>query len=292
MKELKGIVAAILTPFDDNDRVDLDYVKKHVRFLEERGVQGIVPSGTNGECSSMTIEERKPLIETAVANKGGMFAIGGVGTTDINGTVELAKFSESVGADGIMVMPPYYLRFAPTAGIIEYFKRVFDAISLPVFLYNIPGCTGIAITDEMLQALSHYPHLAGVKDSSGSMPSTMHYVRTYPNLRIFVGDDNHCLSAMTLGAVGHITGMANAMPEITTALYRAFVAGEDASPHQRQLAVSRGIFTGFNDFGVNKYLLSLQGFPLRHSRLPLLDLNDEQKAALEKLMRKYGVWPF
>lgn len=291
MPELKGIVAAILTPFDDDDRVDLDYVRKHVRWLDEHGVQGIVPSGTNGECSSMTIEERKPLIEAAVSAKGGMFAIGGVGTTDINGTVELARFSESVGADGIMVMPPYYLRFAPAVGIIEYFKRVFDSISLPVFLYNIPGCTGIPITDEILRALSHYPHLAGVKDSSGSMPSTMHFVRTYPNLRIFVGDDNHCLPAMTLGAVGHITGMANAMPDITTALYRAFAAGEDAGSHQLKLSVLRGIFTGFPEFGVNKYLLSLQGFPLRRSRLPLLDMNDEQKMALEKLMRKHGVCP-
>ena len=290
MPEIKGVVAAILTPFDDNDKIDLDFVKKHVRWLEERGAQGIVPSGTNGECSSMTVEERKPLIETAVANKGRMFAIAGVGTTNLAETLGLARFAESVGSDAIMVMPPYYLRFAPEQGHVEYFKRVMDAISLPVFLYNIPGCTGIRITEGMIDALSGYPHLAGVKDSSGNLPNTLGYIKSYPNLKIFVGDDHHSLAALTAGAAGHITGMPNAFPEFTTALYSAFAAGEDASVHQVRLGLARDCTSPFPEFGVNKYVLSLRGFPLRRSRLPLLDMTNEQKAAFEKLIRAHGLW--
>ena len=291
MTDSKGIVAAILTPFDDNDNIDLAFMKDHIRFVEEGGVQGFVVSGSNGEASSMRLEERKRVIEHCAKNKGGLFMVAGTGTCSLPETLELTNFAESVGTDSAMVLPPFFFSKAPERGLIEYYKRVFDAVSVPIYLYNIPKCSGIRITDEIVRALEHYPHMAGVKDSSGDLPSTLHYLETFPKLKIFVGDDHYVLAALTAGGAGHVTGMPNAFPELTTALYRAFVAGEDMTEHQLRLSMARDIISGFPEFGVYKYMLSLRGFPLRRTRLPLLDMTNEQKADFEKLMRAHDLWP-
>ncbi len=213
MTDFKGVVAAIFTPFDDDDRVDLAYMRDHIRFIEEHGAHGIVASGTNGEFWAMSTEERKAVFETCAAARGGLFMVAGTGAGSLTETIELTQFAESAGADAVMVVPPYFFHMATEEGLIDYYKRVFDSVSLPIFLYNIPQCSGIRITDSIIQALEHYPHLAGVKDSSGQLPSTLHYIEAFPKLRVFVGDDHQVLSALTAGAVGHITGHARRLPE-------------------------------------------------------------------------------
>jgi len=290
MTDFKGIVAAILTPFDDDDRVDLEYMKRLVRFVEDGGCQGFVPSGTNGEFPSMTLDERKAVIETCAASKGGLFMVAGTGCSNLKETIVLTRFAESVGSDAAMVIPPYFFFYAPEEGLIDYYRRVFDAVSLPIFLYNIPQCSKITITDGLIRALESYPHLAGVKDSSGQLASVLHYIETFPKLKVFVGDDHHALSALTAGGAGHITGLPNAFPRLTSDLYKAFVAGENAAPHQARLSMARHIYSAFPEFALNKYVLSLRGFPLRHCRLPLTDLTDDEKARFEHLMRANGLW--
>jgi 4-hydroxy-tetrahydrodipicolinate synthase len=292
MAELKGIVAAILTPFDENDNIDFGYMKEHIRFLEAGGVQGFVPSGSNGEASSMRLEERKQIIELCAKNKGKLFMVAGTGTTSLSETIELSKFAESAGTDALMVLPPFFFTGAPIQGLIDYYKRVFDAVTVPIFLYNIPQCTGIAISDELVHALEHYPHLAGIKDSSCDLDSTLHYIKAFPNLKIFVGNDHDVLKVLKAGGVGHISGLPNAMPEFTTQLWNAWAAGEDAAPYQARQSAVRNIMHNFPDFSLNKYVLSLRGFPLRYCRLPLLDVTEEEKTRFVQLMKEAGlsVW--
>ena len=290
MTDFKGIVAAMLTPFDDDDRVDLVYMKNHMRFIEEHGAQGVVASGTNGEFWAMTTDERKAVFETCAAAKGGLFMVAGTGASSLAETIELTRFAESVGADAVMVVPPYFFPNVSEEGLIDYYKRVFDSVSLPIFLYNIPQCSGIKITDNLIRALEHYPHLTGVKDSSGQLPSTLHYIEAFPKLKVFVGDDHQVLSALTAGAAGHISGMPNAFPTLTTDVYKAFAAGQDAAEQQIRLSMARRIYSCFPEFAVNKYVMSRRGFPFRHCRLPLEDLTDEQKRQFEQLMRAAGLW--
>lgn len=290
MTEFKGIVAAILTPFDDDDRIDFEYVKRLLRFIEDGGCQGFVVSGTNGEFPSMTLDERKALIEVCASSRGNLFMVAGTGCSDLKGTIELTRFAESVGSDAAMVVPPFFYFYAPEAGILDYYKRVFDAVSIPIFLYNIPQCSGIAITDTILEGLCEYPHLVGVKDSSGNLANTIHYIEAFPNLKVFVGDDHHCLSALTAGAAGHVSGMPNAFPRLVTDVYRAFQEGQDAAYYQVRLSMARDIYSAFPEFAVNKFVLSRRGFPLRHCRPPLTDLSQEEMVKLERLMRSAGLW--
>ncbi len=290
MDRFKGIFCATLTPFDDNDNIDLAFVTDHIKFLEEGGVQGIVVSGTNGEAASMRLDERKRLIEHCAKNKRSLPMVAGTGTCCLPETIELTKFAESVGADAAMVLPPFFFPNAPTEGLIEPYNRVFDSVSFPIFLYNIPGPAGFPISDEIVHALEHYPHLAGIKDSSGNLESTLHFVKTFPKLRIFVGSDLHVLAVLKAGGVGHITGLPNAFPSLTTALYRAFAEGEDATEQQARVAACREALRGFMEFGIYKYVLSRKGFSFRHCRLPLLDTSDEELAKFEKLMRAEDLW--
>jgi 4-hydroxy-tetrahydrodipicolinate synthase len=290
MIDFKGVVVAILTPFDDADTVDIEYVKRLLRFVEEGGCQGFVASGTNGEFPSMTLDERRLLIETCAANKGSMFMVAGTGCSNLRDTIELTKFAQSVGSDAALIVPPYFYFYATESGLEEYYKRIFDSVSLPIFLYNIPQCSGIRISDALLHALANYPHLAGVKDSSGDLSSTLHYIRTFPNLRVFVGSDHHCLPALVAGGAGHVSGMPNAFPRLVTNVYRAFQDGHDASFHQARLSMARHIYSAFPEFAVNKYVLSRRGFPFRHCRPPLADLTEQQKLEFERLMVAAGLW--
>jgi 4-hydroxy-tetrahydrodipicolinate synthase len=290
MAEFRGIVAAILTPFDENDQIDFDFMKRHIRFLEDGGVQGFVPSGTNGEAPSMRLEERKQVIDLCAKNKGKLFMVAGTGATGLSETIELSRFAESAGTDALMVLPPFFFKGAPLQGLIDYFKRVFDSVSVPIFLYNIPQCTGVAISDELVRALEHYPHLAGIKDSSCDRQTTMHYIKTFPNLKVFVGNDHDVLAVLKAGGVGHISGLPNAMPEFTTALWDAWVAGQDATPYQERQSAVRSIMHNFPDFSLNKYVLSLRGFPMTYCRLPLLDVTEDEKTRFVQLMKDAGLW--
>ncbi len=290
MTRFKGIVVAILTPFDDEDQIDLEYVKRLLRFVEEGGCNGFVVSGTNGEFPSMTIDERKALFETSASYKGKMFMVAGTGCSNLRETIELTRFAEVVGADAAMVVPPYFYSYATDNGLTEYYKRVFEAVSIPIFLYNIPQCSGVRISDAVIEGLACYPHLAGIKDSSGSLNSTLHYIKTFPQLRVFVGDDHHCLAVLAAGGAGHVTGMPNAFPRLVTELYTTFLEGRDASQYQMRLSMARHIYSAFPEFAVNKYVLSRRGFPMRHCRLPLVDLTEGQKLEFERLMRAAGLW--
>jgi 4-hydroxy-tetrahydrodipicolinate synthase len=290
MAEFKGTVAAILTPFDENDKIDQGYMKDHIQFIEAGGCQGIVPSGTNGEFCSMTVDERKIIIELTAKNKGKMFMVAGCGTSNLSETLELCQFAEAVGTDAMMVLPPYFFSNAPTEGTIEYYKKVFDAVSVPIFLYNIPQHTGVWITDEIIRGLEHYPHLAGVKDSSGNLDNTLRYIANFPNLNIFVGNDYQVLTVLKAGGVGLISGMPNAFPEYVAPIYQAFAAGKDASEFQARLDAARNVYINFPEFPANKYALTFRGYPQRYSRLPLLDLNEKQKADFVRMMKEAGLW--
>ena len=291
MLEMKGVYTATITPFDELGEINLSYVTRHLEFQEHHGVNGVIPCGTNGEGPSLSLAERKHLIEHVVWRKGNMHVIAAAGCVSLAETIELTKFAESAGADAALLLPPFYFPNPAPEGLVSYFRWVLDSVSLPILLYNIPSFTGVEISDELLAGLQDYPHLYGVKDTSGSLDRLERYIRSFPRLKILCGSDDLAEAALKLGAAGSISGSSNVLPELMVEIHRKFFAGEDVSPACRsrlQTAISvqekvaryKEIFKRYPFAGGNKYALSLRGFPPSLVRPPLVDLTEDQQSSL------------
>lgn len=285
MKKFHGVFTATVTPIDSNGKVDLDYVRKHLRFQEEAGIDGIVPSGTNGEGPLLSLDERKKLIEISIENKGKMAVIAGTGCMNLPETIELTQFAEKAGADAVLVLPSFYYR-ADHAGILEFYSRLLDKVSIPVMLYNIPQLTGVEITHRLLSDLSDRPNMIGLKDSCGDFEKTKAFIKNFPNLIVHNGDDKSILDAFKAGAQGTVSGMSNVFPEIVVKIYRSFIAGEDSSTHNEFALKISAALNEYQPFTANKPALEFLGFPASYMRPPLVDMTNEQKNALQAELRK------
>ncbi len=288
MFDPRGVFSAIITPFNKGGELDLDYVTGHLRFQERAGIHGVVPSGSNGEGPSLSLDERKRLVEHVVTNKGKLRVIAGAGCASLPETIELTQFAASAGADAVLLLPPFYFKDVTPPGLAEYFRQVLDSASIPMLLYNIPALAGLPISDELLGALAGHPNLYGVKDSSGDPDRPDQYIKRFPKLRIFVGTDDLAETALQAGATGLISGLGNVYPELMVEIYTRFQRGEDVSGVQRKISRYKQVFKRYPFRGGSKYALTLRGFPMSFVRPPLVDLTEEQQAALQNELKAEG----
>jgi len=279
MAEIRDAITATLTPFGDDGAVDYGYIWRHLRFQEDNGIAGVAPCGTNGEGQSLALEERKEIIRFVIENKGGLFVMPGTGCVNLPETIELTRFAERLGADAVLVLPPYFMK-PSQAGLRDYFRRLFDAVRIPILLYHIPSLTGVEITHELLRDLSDYPNLLGVKDTSGDLGHIKGYVEAFPNLKIFSGADELIVDALNVGVAGIISGTSNVFPELIARIYRESRAGRDVSGLMEKLTSIISTLTKYPVFACNKAALSHLGFPLAHVRPPLIDLAPDQLRTL------------
>ena len=291
LRDLHGSFTATLTPFRRDGSIDFAYIPRHLRFMEENGMDGVVPSGTNGEAASLSLDERKRVIEETIANKGNLLVIAGTGCTNLPEAVELSRFAESAGADAILVMPPFFFHGATVEGLANYYRGLLDQISIRVLLYNIPQFSGIEITHELIHGLEGYPHLAGVKDSAGDAEATRRFINAFPNLRIFNGSDLNIESATRAGVAGSITGLGNAFPKLVVGAYNESKASGSGSPSQERLRLLVDIYDRYPLLATNKPALSFQGFPKVHVRPPLVDLKPEQEDEFRRELESAGFLP-
>lgn len=286
----RGIVPALLTPFTDGGAaVALDRIPPHLRYLEQRGADGVLALGTNGEFPSLALDERKAVCDTVLEHKGGLYVLVGANFTALPDTLEFAVYAAEAGADGLLVLPPFY--FAPLRfdGLLAYYRAVFEAVGCPIFLYNFPALSKVAIGDDLLLALSDYPHLAGVKDTSMDPAQTAHYARTFPGLRIYGGSDVDLAVNLQAGACGGISACANVVPDWMQAVVRAVAAGEDPAPAQAKVTAFWELSQSAPPRAALKYLLKLRGGPHSAVRPPLSSLSEADRAALERGARELGL---
>jgi len=281
MLDISGLIVATPTPFNDDGKIDFDYVVRHLDFLRERGVDGVVPSGTNGEGASMSLNERKDLASIVAKNKGNLKVVAGTGCASLPDTIELTKAAQQAGADAALVVPPFFFKTNYPDGLYNYYVAVLSATDLPIFLYNIPQFSAVEITDELVGRLSEFPNLAGVKDSAGNPDRTRRYIDRFSNLAIFYGADRVIEAMAGSGARGNVSGLANAFPELISSAMN-FREKRQGSAMQAKVNALADIFDKYPLFAANKYALELRGFPSVHVRPPLLDLTNEQKMQLEK----------
>jgi 4-hydroxy-tetrahydrodipicolinate synthase len=277
---------ASVTPCDKNRKFDAGAYKDILAWFKHNGADGIVALGTTGEFPDFTVAERKQIAEVALANKLGMNIIVGPGTSNFPDTLELAQHAEAHGADGLLVVPPFYYKDPPTAGLIRYYSMLFDQVHSPINLYHIPGTSGVRISHELLRALEHYPNLAGIKDSNGPADEYAAFVKAFPDLNMRTGTENNIPYALEHG-MGAICADGNVFTDALAQVFTAFHAGKDYhAPYRKYVAMQKlmeDLHTGIDDYGPMQFALSVEmGGPQTYQRLPGVDVSDAQKAAIKE----------
>ncbi|MEO6827604.1 MAG: 4-hydroxy-tetrahydrodipicolinate synthase [Microbacteriaceae bacterium] len=278
------VLVALVTPFAPDGEVDWPGVEKHIDDVINAGADGILVSGTTGETSTLTDAEKIKLVEVGKSVSAGRASIiTGGGSNETAHAMQLAKQSEKAGADGNLVVTPYYNK--PTqAGVLTHFRMIADATDLPVMMYDIPGRTGIPIMYETILRLAKHPNILAVKDAKGNF-SEVSRVLNQTDLLYFSGDDSNVLPHLAIGATGLVGVTAN----ITAAPYRQIVdavnAGDLATAtaaHQKLEPLVRAIMTHIPGTVSAKYILhGLGRIGSPRVRLPLVGPEEWEAAQIE-----------
>ncbi len=265
------MLTAMVTPFDEQGGLDLPTARKLAAHLvDDLGNDGLVISGTTGESPTTSDEEKRELLSAVVAEVGDRATIvAGVGTNDTAHSVELARQAEQLGADGLLVVTPYY-SLPPQQGIIDHFVAVADATQLPVALYDIPHRAGRAIETASLLTLARHPRIRAVKDAKKDLDASSQ-VMAATDLDFYSGDDAITLPLLAIGGVGVVGTSTHFTGRPMKRMIEAFLAGDVAGAlrlHRALLPVFTGVFATQGCLMV-KAGLAHQGLPVGHCRAPL-----------------------
>ncbi|MGV9759759.1 4-hydroxy-tetrahydrodipicolinate synthase [Streptomyces tricolor] len=284
-------LCAMITPFTASGALDLDGAQRLAAHLVAEGCDGLVLNGTTGESPTTTDEEKARLI-TAVREAVGDRAslVAGVGTSDTRHTVELALAAGKAGADGVLVVTPYYSR-PPQEAVAAHFLEVADASELPVMLYDIPGRTGTRIEPDTMIRLAGHPRIVAVKDCSYDFLGTLKVLER-TELAYYAGCDEHVLALYAVGAAGCVSTVANAAPAHIAAVLAAYAAGDTPRAAGLQLAVTplteAMMGAGLPGTVTAKALLARFGLPAGPVRAPLLPAGPE---TADGLLARYEALP-
>jgi len=284
------LITAMVTPFKADGAIDWDGVEKLAQHLVDTGHDGIAVNGTTGEAPTTKSSEKLEIIKVVKAVVGSKITIlSGAGDNETSYTVEQAKRSQDAGADGLLVVTPYYNK-PPQAGIEAHFRAVADATDLPMMIYDIPGRTGVPIEPDTIVRLAEHPKIVALKDAKGDVASTSWVIKRC-GIPVYSGDDILNLPLLSVGAVGFVSVCGHTVGKDLRELLDAWFAGNSARAleiHQKLLPVYTGTFRTQGAI-LTKAALTLMGLPGGHTRLPLVDATDAQIAQLREDLRAGGV---
>jgi 4-hydroxy-tetrahydrodipicolinate synthase len=284
-----GSMVALVTPFK-NGAVDWQSLEALVEFHLQNGTHGIVPCGTTGESATLSHQEHDEVIRAVIKGVNRrMPVIAGTGSNSTDEAVRLTREAEKSGADGALMISPYYNR--PTQeGIYQHYKKVASAVGIPIIVYNIPGRTGSKIEPETLARMAEIENIAGVKEATGSVDQAIDVIRLCgERLAVYSGEDSLIYSLMTLGGKGVISTVANVVPRECAQLTEACLNGnwERGREIQFQLIpLIRSLFIETNPIPV-KTALSLMGKCSGELRLPLTPMAEGNLRKLGQAMRDF-----
>ncbi len=287
----EGCGTAIVTPFT-SEKVNFEEFKKLLENQVENKIDAIIVCGTTGESSTMTKEERKETIKFAVdtVNKRTK-VIAGTGSNNTADAVEMSKYAESVGADGILIVTPYYNK-TTQKGLIAHYKEIANAVKIPIILYNVPSRTGVNILPETCLELSRIENIVAIKEASGNISQVAKIASICgDSLAIYSGNDDQIIPVLSLGGKGVISVLSNIIPKYTQDIVRNYLDGQVEKASQMQLSVIdliEVLFAEVNPIPV-KYALNLMGYNYGKPRLPLIELSDTNKEKMKKIMEVHGL---
>ncbi|MFN3354123.1 MAG: 4-hydroxy-tetrahydrodipicolinate synthase [Brevundimonas sp.] len=287
----KGVITALITPFRDGN-VDFAAFEGLVERQIAAGVHGLVPVGTTGESATLTLEERQLVIETCVRVAAGRVrVIAGCGSSSTSQAVDLVRHAKTVGADGALVVTPYYNR-PSQAGLEAHFRAIAEAVELPILLYNVPGRTGVDLANETVAALAAHPNVVGIKDATGDLGRVSWMrARIEGDFDLISGDDPSFPGYMAHGGHGVISVTSNVAPEAMVALYESVLACDrDAAGvwQERLIALHKAMFLDASPAPA-KYALSRLGQCAEETRLPITPCAPAVRPAIDAAMAEAGL---
>lgn len=287
----KGVGTAIITPMTKMG-VDYENYKKLLNWQIESGVNAIIAAGTTGESSTLTDKEHREVLDFTIKTVDGRVpVIAGTGSNDTSYAIELSKYACSAGADGLLLVTPYYNK-ATQGGLIASYTAVADAVDKPMILYNVPSRTGTNILPETCKVLAEHPNIVAIKEASGNISQVADTAMMVGDkMDIYSGNDDQIIPIMALGGIGVISVLSNVFPKETVEMCNRFFAGDIKGANALQLhylPMIHALFSEVNPIPV-KAAMAAMGYCENHLRLPLTPMETANEAHLLDLMRKEGL---
>lgn len=286
-----GMATAMVTPMTPTG-VDYDTLAKFIEFQIEEGINALVACGTTGESATLSQDERKEVIRFTIERVNGRVpVIAGVGTNNTEHVLDFAKSACDNGADGLLVVTPYYNK-ATQGGLIKHFSMVADAAEKPVIMYNVPSRTGCNLQANTVAVLSDHPNIVGLKEASGNMSQVVDIIaKCGDKLDIYSGEDGLTVPMMSMGGKGCISVLSNVVPRMAVEMTDAALAGDFKKAAQlqcRTLPLIDALFSEVNPIPA-KAAVAAMGFGQEYIRMPLTLMEDATRRNLYEQMRKLGV---
>ena len=289
MNHFVGVIPPVVTAFNADGTLNLEKTTAFIRHLIDKGVHGIFVAGSTGEYTLLSLEERKALFESSVeAVDGKVPLLAGSGHNSTRLAIDLSQHAEKAGVDAVVVSLPHYPR--PTEeGLYEHYKRIAEAVSIPVFVYNWPDAMGYSISAELVARLGNEGHIAGIKDSHQNLDHPAEIFRlTGGKITVFAGWASKLLPALSLGLHGIIATAANAIPEDVVAIYDLFQKGDLARARERHYQILPFINAMEMHPDAIKQAVRLLGHDVGPSRPPVEEAPKAVTAALKESLRVLG----
>ena len=283
----KVVGSAVPTPFDENG-VNISEFRKFLQFQIDNNVDALIVCGTTGESSTMTRDEKIIALNFAleVANEK-IPVIVGTGSNNTREAIEMSKIAERLGANGILVVTPYYNK-TTQRGLIAHYKAIAESVSLPIILYNVPSRTGVNIEPQTCLELSKIDNIVAIKEASGNISQVAQISNLCgDNLYIYSGNDDQIVPICSLGGIGVISVLSNIKPKFVHDMVYDFLDGNIDKARKMQLNVLpliNSLFSEVNPIPV-KYALNELGFNFSVPRLPLVEFSDTNKKVLRQYLK-------
>lgn len=284
----KGCATALVTPFT-NDGINFEELRKLIEFQILEGIDALVICGTTGESSTMSLDEKKSVIDFSVKVANCRVPIiAGTGGNNTADAVAMSKYAESVGADGLLLVTPYYNK-TTQKGLIAHFSKIAESVNIPIILYNVPSRTGLNIEPEICLELSKIPNIVAIKEASGNISQVAKIANLCNDeLTIYSGNDDQILPILSLGGLGVISVLSNVYPKFVHEMVMDYLTGnwQKATASQiYSLPLINALFSEVNPIPI-KYALNKIGFNCGIPRLPLIELSDKNKERIDTLLKE------
>ncbi len=291
MSLFKGAATALITPFKDG-KIDYVSMGKLIEWQISQGIDALVVCGTTGEASTLSVMEKIQLTRFAVdLTDGRVPVIAGSGTNNTAASADLSKGMEDAGADGLLVVTPYYNK-CTEPGLISHYEKIADDISIPVIMYSVPSRTGVNISPSVVSVLSEHPNICGIKEASGNISQICQIAACVnDHFDLYSGNDDQTIPIMSLGGSGCISTVSNIIPARFSKMTRDFLNGRYIEAGKEQVAIKPlidALFTEVNPVPVKSALNIMRMCNLEY-RLPMCPPSNKTQYMVYDVLEEFGL---